>query len=646
MIKTVIAALLITVMQISAQWVSIPSPTSADLKRIHFVNSQTGYMINQFWMLSAIIYKTTNSGLTWDSTSIPDPANDIFFINETTGWIAGGSATVIAPANVWKTTNGGALWLSAELIDSINCNSVYFADALTGFVTANGSNGIPHIFKSTDGGVLWNEVTGVLDECNFIHSVYFTDVNTGWFTAKQGTGNQNKNVIFRTTNSGVDWVKYDFPGFFGSHVASLHNIQFLDPNTGYVGGYVNVWYKGGVPFPKFLSTTNGGANWIDLEIPDIPPYMHYIYAIQFINIDTGWIAGNRGNILRTTNRGLNWELQHSGLPTNVTLYDLNYSEGNLWASGRYGNILKTTNGGVTTDVTITGTVKYSDSGLPVNKGYVKAIKHSKTGGGLVVLDSVRIQSNGTYNLTRVPRDTIDLMAFDDDELMYSTSFVPTYYPSTIFWEDAEHIYTDSNLTNINISVFRVTNNLQSNISVLGGVYINTANSILNGIDDAILYARTGNTYLSFDITGTSGNYEIKMMPPGQYEIICSRMGYESKSRFVTVVDNNLTEINFFYGDLTTVAGNEEIPSAFSLSQNYPNPFNPKTKIKFSLPARSLTKLAIFDLLGKEVANLVNRDLNAGYYEFELDASSLSSGLYFYRLSAGEYTETKKMVVIK
>ncbi|HMQ79934.1 MAG TPA: T9SS type A sorting domain-containing protein [Ignavibacteria bacterium] len=646
MIKTVIAALLITVMHISAQWVSTPGPTTADLKRIHFVNSQTGYMINQFWMLSTIIYKTTNSGLTWDSTSIPDPANDIFFINENTGWLAGGSATVIAPANVWKTTNGGALWFSAELIDSINCNSVYFADALTGFVTANGNDGVPHIFKSTDGGIQWNEITGVLDESNFIHAVFFTDPNTGWFTAKEGTGNENRNVIFRTTNSGSSWIKSNFPGFFGAHVANLHNIQFLNPNTGYVGGYVNVWYKGGVPFPKFFSTTNGGMNWIDLEIPEIPPYMHYLLCMHFINIDTGWIAGNRGNVLRTTNSGLNWELQYTGLPTNVTLYDLNYSEGNLWAAGRYGTLIKTTNGGVSVDVSVTGTIRYSDNGLPVTKGYVKAIKHSETGGELEVLDSVRIQPDGTYTLTRVPHDTIDLMAFDDDEISYSPSFVPTYYPSTIFWEDAQQIYTDSNLTDVNINVFRITNDLQTNISVLGGVYFNAAGSILAGIDNAILYARVGNIYRAYDITGNAGSYEIKMMPPGQYEIICSRMGYESKSRFVTVIDNNLTEINFYYGDLTPVAGSEEIPSAFSLSQNYPNPFNPKTKIKFSLPARSLAKLTVFDLLGKEVANLVNGDLNAGYYEYELDASNLSSGLYFYRFSAGNFTQTRKMIVLK
>ncbi|MBN8585988.1 MAG: T9SS type A sorting domain-containing protein [Ignavibacteria bacterium] len=646
MIKTILAALFITVSSAFGQWVEMPSPTSADLKRIHFVNSQTGYMINQFWMLSAIIYKTTNSGLTWDSTSIPDPANDIFFINENTGWLAGGSATVIAPANVWKTTNGGALWFSAELIDSINCNSVYFADALTGFVTANGNNGIPHIFKSTDGGIQWNEITGVLDESNFIHSVFFVNPNTGWFTAKEGTGNDNRNVIFRTTNSGTNWVKSNFPGFFGGHVANLHNIQFLNPNTGYVGGYVNVWYKGGVPFPKFFSTTNGGMNWIDLEIPEIPPYMHYLLCMHFINIDTGWIAGNRGNILRTTNRGLNWELQHTGLPTNVTLYDLNYSEGNLWAAGRYGTLLKTTNGGVSTNVTITGTVKYSDNGMPVTGGYVKAIKHSELGGEVIVIDSVGIQPNGTYTLPNIPPDTIDLMAFDDDEISYSVSFVPTYYPSTIFWEDAQQIYTDSNLTGIDIGVFRVTNDQQTNISVLGGVYFNGDNSVLTGIDNAFLYARFGNIYRSFGITGNSGTYEIKMMPPGQYEIVCSRMGYESKSRFVTIESNNLTDINFYYGDLTPVSGDPELPKEFSLSQNYPNPFNPKTVIQFSLPYRTMAELVIYDMMGREVSKAVNKELTAGKYEIEFDAANLSSGLYFYRLKAGEFTETKKMVILK
>ena len=92
--------------------------------------------------------------------------------------------------------------------------------------------------------------------------------------------------------------------------------------------------------------------------------------------------------------------------------------------------------------------------------------------------------------------------------------------------------------------------------------------------------------------------------------------------------------------------NNEIPSEYSLEQNYPNPFNPSTSIKFSLPVSSMVKLVVYDAAGKIVEELVNNELNAGNYEYSFNASQLASGVYFYKLSAGEFTEVKKMALIK
>lgn len=90
----------------------------------------------------------------------------------------------------------------------------------------------------------------------------------------------------------------------------------------------------------------------------------------------------------------------------------------------------------------------------------------------------------------------------------------------------------------------------------------------------------------------------------------------------------------------------EVPAAFSLSQNYPNPFNPVTNIKFSLPAAGFVKLTIFDMLGREVETLVSKNLNAGIYNADWDAANRSGGVYFYKLQAGEFTETRKMILVK
>jgi hypothetical protein len=89
-----------------------------------------------------------------------------------------------------------------------------------------------------------------------------------------------------------------------------------------------------------------------------------------------------------------------------------------------------------------------------------------------------------------------------------------------------------------------------------------------------------------------------------------------------------------------------IPLAYSLSQNYPNPFNPSTVISYSLPAAGFVSLKIYDITGKEVTKLVNQKLDAGRYETEFFANSLASGMYFYKLEAGDFTETKRMILIK
>lgn len=115
--------------------------------------------------------------------------------------------------------------------------------------------------------------------------------------------------------------------------------------------------------------------------------------------------------------------------------------------------------------------------------------------------------------------------------------------------------------------------------------------------------------------------------------------------------NANTEIwNFFknYSNpLVSVSKNKiDIPSKFRLNQNYPNPFNPATIINYSIPEKSFVSLKIFDVLGREVSVLVNKEQPVGNYELEFDASQLTSGIYFYRIQAGKYIETKKLVVLK
>jgi hypothetical protein len=102
-----------------------------------------------------------------------------------------------------------------------------------------------------------------------------------------------------------------------------------------------------------------------------------------------------------------------------------------------------------------------------------------------------------------------------------------------------------------------------------------------------------------------------------------------------------------FGPATSVdASGNVLPTSFELLQNFPNPFNPSTTIQYSIPRTSRVKLSVYDLLGREVAVLVDGDTAPGSYRVEFDGTRLSSGTYFYRLQAGEFSQTRQLVLMK
>jgi hypothetical protein len=106
-------------------------------------------------------------------------------------------------------------------------------------------------------------------------------------------------------------------------------------------------------------------------------------------------------------------------------------------------------------------------------------------------------------------------------------------------------------------------------------------------------------------------------------------------------------ISYSLLNITDVSSNKKnAATEYSLSQNYPNPFNPSTTISFRLPSKSFVSLKIFDLIGREVATIVSEEMSAGSYSQQWNAFNISSGIYFYRLQAGTYLETKKLILLK
>jgi len=142
----------------------------------------------------------------------------------------------------------------------------------------------------------------------------------------------------------------------------------------------------------------------------------------------------------------------------------------------------------------------------------------------------------------------------------------------------------------------------------------------------------------------------RMIIAGNYNLTFSATGYYSKTiQNVTAVNDQATILNVQLRPITTgISGNSEIPQEYRLYQNYPNPFNPTTKIKFQISGTSAaqTFLSVYDLLGREVATLVNEQLQPGTYEVDFDGSNYPSGIYFYKIISGEYSAVKKMIMLK
>lgn len=301
---------------------------------------------------------------------------------------------------------------------------------------------------------------------------------------------------------------------------------------------------------------------------------------------------------------------------------------------------------------ISGEVRYADNYQLVPSGKVRAYRMDLNSRELILVDSTHF-INGLYNLPKVTIDTLFIMSFPDDELL---DFVPTYHPSTLDWASAVQVYPIINLTNIHINVYRLTQEPQNpfSASVGGYVYLNYLPPFippppLPFKSDAVIYAKQGSNYRKFAVSSQTEQYSIPNLAQGSYEIYVNRIGYTSGFANVTVSTSNIDTLNFTL-DTTSLIGiqniSSEVPKEFSLDQNYPNPFNPETKIEFNLTKASFVKLSVYNILGEEVQVLVNENLKAGKYKVTYNAVKLPSGVYFYRIAADGFSETKKMVLIK
>ena len=134
------------------------------------------------------------------------------------------------------------------------------------------------------------------------------------------------------------------------------------------------------------------------------------------------------------------------------------------------------------------------------------------------------------------------------------------------------------------------------------------------------------------LTSGSPTFSYVITVPGKYIYVCVPHAPDM-SGVINATASSITQLN-------------ELVTGYEISQNYPNPFNPSTKIRFSIPSNEFVSLKIYNDLGKEVESLVSERLSAGSYETDWNAANLYSGVYYYRIQAGNFLQTRKMLLVK
>jgi photosystem II stability/assembly factor-like uncharacterized protein len=619
--------------------------------------------------------KSTDGGATWTTITptVGMTTQSIWgahFINATTGWIA-----VQYLGKVFKTTDGGTTWAESTTNGVIVPNSVYFADANNGVVTANSNM----MFTSTDGGATWAQIETedqqygadisgnniftvgrsgttykstdvgttfalLTSKVTFtqIRMIKFINANLGIGTAGSTTTGDSLGFLIKTTNGGATWsdVGYNFKNI-------VYSVATPSPTTWYVGRGRNAIFK----------TTDAGATFVEQTQPiTATPNFN---DIGFADENNGYAFTSTGGIIRTTDGGTTWENANTPFGTTVIYAGHVFSANKAIAVGGSAKAFMTTDGGTTWTALTTGipgnffTVRFYDDNFGVIAGYntPNPVASKTTDGGTTWIPltfpvefdgnslwGVGFRNSNTYWLSGIngaiyyttdggttwnntkpaTGNTLYSFAVVGDEMWlsgtqgtilkgYSSPFIPVNLVSF-----SANVVDDQ--VNLNWKTATETNNKGFEIERNLGVSWNKI-SFISGKGTT----SEGTSYSYIDNPQTNGlvQYRLKQIDfDGTYEY------------------SNVVEVNI------------GAPAKFELAQNYPNPFNPVTTIKYSLAVKANVELKIYNILGKEVARLVNENQDAGNYSVEFNATKLSSGVYFYEINAGSFNAKKKMILIK
>lgn len=621
------------------------------------------------------LYKSTNGGSTWfqslyvaDSVGaidvVLDPSNpDKVFAamwerQRREDYIKyGGPMTAL-----YVTTNGGAGWsvvnggfpsnasdlgrISLDICTS-NPQVIY---ALTAYANGNTRG----LYKSTNGGVNWA----------LVNASAAGSSNYAWFNRICKVNPNDANNVYcgglnmeRSTNGGSG-----FSTISASHV-DHHALAFAPSNSNFV---VN-GNDGGIDY-----STNGGVSW--LASTTLPVTQFYAGEIDYNNPNTILAGAQDNGTVRTTGSLGGWS-EINGGDGFYCLVDYSNSQ-RVYASSQTGGLVRSTNGGASF---LSGT-----SGLDLAyTNWMTPYVMDKTNPLVLYCGTYKIHktTNGMQSWTQISPDlanghvqnlgtitTVDVSASDpnviycgtDDANVWVTTNGGTNWTKInsglpYRWVTRVTTHpTQANVCYVTLSgykvdstgahVYKTTNFGATWNSISSNLPNAPCNDIL--VDPAFpqtLYLATDVGVMISENDGASWSLHSSGIPSS---VPCHDLTLHNLTRKLVVWTHGRSAYRTDIQPVGIVSING-IPGSFSLEQNYPNPFNPETKIKYRIAENNTdVRLTVYDITGRIVAQPVNQKQKSGTYEVSFNGGKFASGMYFYRLNAGSYSKTKKMILIK
>jgi len=630
---------------------------------IDFIDQQHGWVAGNPDGGPSYIFHTFDGGESWEIQAVDSSGNFrvITFIDKHHGWVS------LDGGNIYYTIDGGENWELGYAGKGV-VTSIVFLDSLHGW--ADGQHGMPLLY-SEDGGKSWKADSTVGKKGV---KVFFLDSQHGWVTSRER--------VLRTMDGGKTWLE-DLPKVSDE---LLTDIFFVDTFTGWVASGDMGTYRttdGGWTWEQITTTSSdikwGGyrfftplSGWIDFSrtwdggrtlVNQKKGFtLSTLWDVDFIDENTGWVVGSNGLIAKTTDGGKNWHLQESGTEERFnSVFALD--ERRVWAVGLKGVIAHTKDGGwnwesqyyVVGTRTANRAVTFIDSmkgwigGDYIEDYQIKGFFLYTEDGGKSWIEA--LSDVGIGDITFV--DENKGWALGSGGIIYSScDGGKTWIEQLTDGPDSEIIFLNENIgwaSRVSPGMVWGTRNggetwtvLVDNLSpgLWGMTFISEQKGWVTGSIGNIWKTEDGGKSWQRQKSGTTNTL-------WAVDFVNENEGW--------VVGNNGTILHTAIEGTTDIEINlisEYTVKNFHLFSNYPNPFNPKTVISYQLPEKGSVKLTIYDMLGREVITLVDKEQSSGLHRTIWDGKDkkegdVPSGIYFYNLQfGGVFQKTGKMILIK